>query len=88
MVKVVATFGNDYSIEQAEKRLLEAGFKFRREKPIKLIIEAKNEKEINLIRQIIVASYGYVEPIESFRARMMEAITKAIKYIIMPKKND
>ncbi len=45
-------------------------------------------KEINLIRQIIVASYGYVEPIESFRARMMEAITKAIKYIIMPKKND
>jgi len=41
MVKVVATFGNDYSIEQAEKRLLEAGFKFRREKPIKLIIEAK-----------------------------------------------
>lgn len=88
MVKIIAVFGNDYAIELAEKRLAEQGFQFKRELPIKLIIDVKNKREMEIVKQIIISSYGYVEPIENIKSKISSALLKAVKYIIMPKKED
>jgi hypothetical protein len=88
MVKLIATFGNDYAIELAEEKLKKAGFMFKRERPIKLIIEAKTSKDVEIVKQIIKQSYGYLEPIEDLKSKIISLLTAGIKYIIMPKKKE
>lgn len=81
MKKLEATFGSDFAIERAEEKLRREGFKFERKPPIKLVIYARNKKEIERIRSIIESSMGYLEPIESFRSRMFSFISRFLYWV-------
>ncbi len=80
--KLEATFGSDFAIERAEERLLKMGFKFERKPPIKLIIYVKKKEEVEKVKRIVSESLGYLEPIETFRDKLIAKLS-AILYFIL-----
>ncbi len=80
--KLEATFGSDFAMEKAEERLLKMGLKSERKPPIKLIIYVKKKEEIEKVRRIVSESLGYLEPIETFRDKLIVKLS-AILYFVL-----